>query len=69
MLWDLLQQYQIANRQSESEALAKRTHTLDRRVHQLELELKATRAQLKCLTELLESRFGEDLNGDGKVGR
>ncbi|MEQ2009185.1 MAG: hypothetical protein ABMA26_20575 [Limisphaerales bacterium] len=69
MLWDLLQQYQIANRQSEGEALAKRTHTLDGRVHQLELEINATRAQLKQLTEILENRFGEDLNGDGKVGR
>jgi len=69
MLWDLLQQCQIARRHGETEALATKAQTLSDRVTRLEQELKSTRAQLRLLTELLEGRLGEDLNGDGKVGR
>jgi len=69
MLWDLLQQCQISRRHEETKALASRAHTLSDRVTHLEKELKSTRAQLRLLTELLEGRLGEDLNGDGKVGR
>jgi hypothetical protein len=69
MLWDLIQQCQISNRQQETDYLAARTRSTNERVLALAAELETTRAQLRRLTELLEARFGEDLNGDGRVGR
>jgi chaperonin cofactor prefoldin len=69
MLWDLIQQIQIGNRRNESETLDHRAESLERRVLRLEEKLINTRASLRRLTELLEQRFGEDLNDDGKIGR
>ena len=69
MLWDLIQQAQISSAESKSRAASSRAEELERRVARLEEELLATRSQLRRLTEILEQRFGEDLNGDGQVGR
>jgi uncharacterized coiled-coil protein SlyX len=73
MLWDLIQHFQISgeaeSRAQETRQLANRSRALADRVGQLEQELDRTRAQLRALTELLERRFGEDLNGDGKITR
>ena len=69
MLWDLIQQAQIGSAQSQGKAATHRAEQLERRVLRLEEELLATRNQLRRLTEILETRFGEDLNGDGRVGR
>jgi len=73
MLWDLIQHFQISgeaeSRAQETRQLANRSRALADRVGQLESDLEQTRAQLRALTEILERRFGEDLNDDGKVGR
>ncbi|MSR43643.1 MAG: hypothetical protein EXS29_07125 [Pedosphaera sp.] len=69
MLWDLIQQVQISAAKSKGTEAADHAKQLERRVLRLEEELLVTRNQLRRLTEILESRFGEDLNGDGKVGR
>jgi hypothetical protein len=69
MLWDIIQQVQLGNRRAESEMLESRALSLEQRVIRMEEELLRTRDQLKRLTDLLEQRFGEDLNGDGRVGR
>lgn len=61
MLWDLIQQYQLSNRKEEVESL-------DQRVAQLENDLWATRMLLDKLMRRLEDRFGEDIDGDGKIG-
>lgn len=69
MLWDIIQQVQISNRRAESETLESRALSVDRRIQRMEEELLKTRDQLRRLTEVLEQRFGEDLNTDGKIGR
>jgi len=69
MLWDLIQQAQISSAESRGREASSRVEVLEGRLARLEGELLATRNQLRCLTEILEQRFGEDLNGDGRVGR
>lgn len=68
MLWDLIQQVQISAADSKGKEATNRAELLERRVLRLEEELLNTRGQLRRLTEILEERFGEDLNGDGRVG-
>jgi hypothetical protein len=60
-LWDLLQHSQI-------EEQSKRAGTLEARVAQLEGELLQVRQTLHEALRRLEQRFGEDLDGDGRVG-
>ncbi len=69
MLWDLIQQVQIRAAKSKGAEAVAHAEQLERQVLRLEEELGATRQQLRRLTEILEARFGEDLNGDGRVGR
>jgi hypothetical protein len=59
--WDLYQQSQIADQTT-------RAGTLERRVADLEAELRRTQLLLRELIGRLEQRLGEDLNRDGKVG-
>jgi chaperonin cofactor prefoldin len=61
LIWDLIQHGQIrdANRKSD---------TLELRVEQLEQELARTNETLMQLLRALERRFGDDLDGDGRVG-
>jgi uncharacterized protein involved in exopolysaccharide biosynthesis len=60
-LWDLVQHSQI---QEQGE----RTGSLEGRVAALERELRETRELLAEALKRLESRFGDDLDGDGRVG-
>jgi len=61
MLWDLIQQCQISNRKAEVESL-------EHRIVRLENELWATRLLVEKLMRRLEEHFGEDMDGDGKIG-
>jgi len=61
MFWDLIQQGQI----HES---GQRTASLEMRVDQLEDELRRTNDTLMALLRVLERRFGEDIDRDGRVG-
>jgi Tfp pilus assembly protein PilN len=60
-LWDLVQHSQI-------EEQSKRAGTLEARVAQLEGELHQVRQMLHEALRRLEQRFGEDLNGDNRIG-
>jgi hypothetical protein len=60
-LWDLIQHSQI-------EEQSRRAGTLEARVAQLEAELQQVRATLHEALRRLEQRFGEDLDGDHRVG-
>jgi hypothetical protein len=61
MIWDIIQHGQIS-------ATQQRATTLEGRVDFLEKELLRTNETLMLLLRLLERRFGEDLDRDGKVG-
>jgi hypothetical protein len=61
LIWDLIQQGQIG-------AASNRTATLEERVMHLEDELRQTNRSLMGLLKALEKRFGEDLDGDGRIG-
>ena len=60
-LWDLVQHSQI-------EEQAKRAGSLEARVAQLEAELQQVRQTLHEALRRLEEHFGEDLDGDHRVG-
>lgn len=60
-LWDLVQHSQI-------EEQSKRAGTLEARVVQLESELQQVRQTLNEALRRLEQRFGEDLDGDKRIG-
>jgi Tfp pilus assembly protein PilN len=60
-LWDLLQHSQI-------EEQSKRAGSLEARVAQLEAELHQVRQLLHESLRRLEQRFGDDLNGDDRIG-
>ncbi len=61
LFWDLIQQSQISDQRG-------RADDLDGRVRQLEGELQRTQRTLHDLVVLLEQRFGEDIDRDGKIG-
>lgn len=61
LFWDLMQQSQISKQKQQSEGL-------EARVANLEQELLNTRRTLHKLVVLLEERFGQDIDGDGRVG-
>lgn len=60
-LWDLIQHSQIRDQHRQSQSI-------EVRVRQLEDDLRQTQQLLKTLLERLETRFGEDLDKDGRVG-
>jgi chaperonin cofactor prefoldin len=60
-IWDIIQQSQIGD-------TANRASTLERRVEDLEHQIRSMNRALVSLVQALEKRFGEDLNGDGRVG-
>lgn len=62
MFWDLYQQSQIS-------AQTDRTATLEQRVERLESEMRRSQQLLRAVIERLEKQVGEDLDGDGRVGR
>jgi hypothetical protein len=59
--WDLIQQSQISDQHDRSQ-------NLENRVYSLENELYHTRVLLHNLIVKLEEKFGEDIDGDGKIG-
>ena len=61
LFWDLMQQSQISEQRGKAD-------NLDARVRQLEGELQRTQRTLRDLVVLLEKRFGEDIDRDGKIG-
>lgn len=61
LIWDLIQHGQIQDAQD-------RSASLEQRVYRLEDELERTNRALVKLLIALEERFGEDLDGDGRVG-
>ena len=61
LIWDLIQQGQISNASS-------RADSIEQRVARLEAEVRQTNQTLIRLLQALESRFGEDLDGDGRIG-
>ncbi len=61
MIWDLIQHGQISDTQD-------RATTLEIRVTRLEDELHRTNETLMRLLRALETRFGEDLDQDGRIG-
>lgn len=61
VIWDLIQHGQIS-------ATQQRATSLEQRVEMLEQEVLRTNDTLMTLLRLLERRFGEDLDRDGRVG-
>ena len=61
MIWDLIQQVQLSNASNQRE-------DLETRVQRLESHLRSTNNTMVELLKLLEKRFGEDLDGDGRIG-
>ena len=61
LFWDLMQQSQISEQRGKAD-------NLDARVRQLEGELQRVQRTLHNLVVLLEERFGEDIDRDGKIG-
>lgn len=61
LFWDLLQQSQIGETRGRAESL-------EVRVHQLEREMDHARQLIHDLVNVLERRFGEDIDRDGRVG-
>jgi chaperonin cofactor prefoldin len=61
ILWNLIQHGQIQQSRQMTE-------TLESRVERLEAELHRTNETLISLLKTLEQRFGDDLDGDGRIG-
>ena len=61
LIWDIIQHSQISKQKEK-------TATLEQRVALLESDLHRTQENLLNLLHLLEKRFGEDLDGDGRIG-
>ncbi len=61
LFWDLIQQSQISDQRSQAASL-------DSRVGRLENDLRKTQTLLEQLLQLLEKRFGQDIDGDGRIG-
>lgn len=67
MFRDLVHDSPLSAR-SAARDVERRTLTLEKRVLLLEDELRATQDVLMRLIERLETRFGEDIDGDGEIG-
>lgn len=61
LIWDLVQHSQINDARDHAASL-------EQRVVRLEDELRRTNESFVRLLQALERRFGEDLDGDGRVG-
>lgn len=61
LFWDLMQQSQLSEQDTK-------TRGLERRVEDLEVEIRRTRETLHNLVCLLEEHFGHDIDGDGRIG-
>jgi chaperonin cofactor prefoldin len=61
LIWDLIQHNQISDAHGKADSL-------EHRMTVLENQLQRTNETLVRLLRALESRFGDDLDGDGRVG-
>ena len=61
LFWDLIQQSQISTQQDK-------TDDIEKRVLNLETELRRTQETLHSLIQLMEKHFGQDLDRDGHIG-
>jgi chaperonin cofactor prefoldin len=61
LIWNLIQHGQIKQSRQQTESL-------EARVERLEAELHRTNETLISLLRTLEERFGDDLDGDGRIG-
>lgn len=61
LIWDLIQHSQISSAQSKADSV-------EQRVALLEAQLERTNDTLVKLLRALENRFGEDLDGDSRIG-
>jgi chaperonin cofactor prefoldin len=61
LLWNLIQHSQISQAHGKADSL-------ERRVALLEEQSKRTNESLVNLLKALEKRFGDDLDGDGRIG-
>jgi hypothetical protein len=61
LIWDLIQHGQIKQSRQQTETLAARADRLETELHQ-------TNETLIALLRTLEKRFGDDLDGDGRIG-
>ncbi len=61
LFWDLIQQSQISEQKQKST-------DLDSRVRRLEGELQRTQQVVHDLVTLLEQKFGQDIDRDGRIG-
>ena len=61
LIWDIIQHGQIQKSQIRTDSLAQR-------VDRLEAEVRQTNEALVKLLRALEKRFGEDLDGDNRIG-
>lgn len=61
LFWDLYQQSQLSDH-------SERAGTLERRVADLETELRQTQVLLRAVIGRLEEKLATDLDHDGKVG-
>jgi len=66
LLWELIQQNQLRNRAWAQEV---RTASLTDRVAELERQMRDRDDLLEQLIQRLEAALGEDLDGDGTIGR
>ena len=61
LFWDLIQQSQIREQREKATSL-------EERMAQVERELQQTKSLLHMLVVRLEKHFGEDVDGDGRIG-
>lgn len=61
LFWDLIQHSQISEAQGKADSLEQRVTTLEN-------QLERTNNTLVELLRVLETRFGDDIDGDGRVG-
>jgi hypothetical protein len=61
LIWDLIQHNQISETRG-------RADSLEQRVGALETQLQRTNEVMVRLLKALERRFGDDLDGDGRIG-
>jgi hypothetical protein len=66
LLWELVQQNQLRRRAWAQEI---QTATLADRVTELERQIHERDAILEQLIQRLETTLGEDLDGDGTIGK
>jgi hypothetical protein len=61
LIWNLIQHNQISETRG-------RADSLEQRVGALENQLQRTNEVMVRLLKALERRFGDDLDGDGRIG-